>query len=76
MTDEIYTQIVDLPTTIYSFVRQNPDGTYTIVLNARLSQEDRARHYKHEVRHITRRDFEKEIPADEIEAQAHREDAS
>jgi hypothetical protein len=45
-------------------------------LNARLSQEDRARHYRHELRHIVSDDFEKEIPADEIEAQAHREDAS
>lgn len=66
--------IIDLPTTIYSFVRQNPDGTYTIVLNARLSQEDRARHYEHELRHIREGDFEKDLTADEIEAQAHKED--
>lgn len=52
MTPEIYTTLTDLPTTIYSFVRQNRDGSYTIVLNARLSAEDRLRHYRHELDHI------------------------
>lgn len=63
--------LLDLPTTIYSFVRQNPDGDYTIVLNARLSAEDRARHYLHELKHIDEYDFEKESSADEIEFYAH-----
>lgn len=63
--------LVDLPTTIYSFVRQNPDGSYTIVLNARLSAEDRLRHYRHELEHIENHDFESEETADEIEYRAH-----
>ena len=66
--------LADLPTKVYSFVRQNPDGSYTIVLNARLSAEDRLRHYRHELNHIDNCDFEKEETADEIEAYAHRED--
>lgn len=74
MTPEIYTTLTDLPTTIYSFVRQNHDGSYTVVLNARLSAEDRLRHYRHEIDHIENCDFEKEETADEIEAYAHRED--
>lgn len=74
MTPEIYTTLTDLPTTIYSFVRQNHDGSYTVVINARLSCEDRAKHYEHELRHIIDHDFEKEETADEIEAYAHRED--
>lgn len=69
---DILAVIIDLPTTIYSFVRENPDGTYTIVINARLSAEDRARHYLHEVRHIMENDFEKEQTADEIEYHAHK----
>lgn len=73
MTPEIYTTLTDLPTTIYSFVRQNRDGSYTIVLNARLSAEDRLRHYRHELDHIGNCDFEKEETADEIEVYAHRE---
>lgn len=63
--------LLDLPTTIYSFVRQNADGSYTIVLNARLSAEDRARHYRHELGHIQNCDFEKDMTADEIEYYAH-----
>ena len=70
--EEINILLMDLPTTIYSFVRENPDGSYTIVLNARLSAEDRARHYDHEMGHINNHDFEKEISADEIEVIAHR----
>lgn len=73
MTDNINILLVDMPTTIYSFVRKNLDG-YTIVLNARLSQEDRLRHYQHELDHILNGDFEKDLTADEIEAQAHRKD--
>ena len=65
--------LLDLPVSISSFVRID-DDVYTVVLNARLSAEDRLRHYQHELRHITDADFEKEQTADEIEAEAHRED--
>ena len=64
--------LLDLPTTVYSFVRQNPNGSYTIVINARLSAEDQMRHYRHEVDHIENHDFEKDMTADEIEVMAHR----
>lgn len=64
--------LIDLPTKIYSFIRENPDGSYTIVLNARLSAEDRERHYRHEIGHIYNFDFEREETADAIEAEAHR----
>ena len=72
MTPDIHTFIYDLPTDIYSFVRENPDGSYTIIINARLSYEDRARRYKHEIGHIENHDFEKDMTADEIEVMAHR----
>ena len=68
---EIRTILIDLPTRICSFVHTDVDG-YTIVLNARLSAEDRARHYQHEIRHILEHDFEKDMTADEIEYYAHR----
>ena len=73
MVPDIHVYITDLPTTIYSFVRKNLDS-YTIIINAKLSSEDRLRHYEHELRHIIDHDFEKEQTADEIEAEAHRED--
>lgn len=66
----IQTRILDLPVGVSSFVLVD-DGVYTIVLNARLSAEDRARHYRHELGHIQNCDFEKEMTADEIEYYAH-----
>lgn len=69
----IQVKLLDLPVSISSFVRID-DDVYTVVLNARLSAEDRLRHYQHELDHIGNCDFEKEETADEIEAYAHRED--
>ena len=66
----IQTRILDLPVGVSSFVLVD-DEVYTIVLNARLSAEDRARHYRHELGHIENCDFEKEMTADEIEYYAH-----
>ena len=71
MDPDIHICIVDLPTTVYSFVRKNLDS-YTIIINAKLSSEDRMRHYTHELQHIRNGDFEKDMSADEIEAEAHR----
>ena len=66
----IQTRILDLPVGVSSFVLVD-DEVYTVVLNARLSAEDRARHYKHELGHIENLDFEKDMTADEIEYYAH-----
>lgn len=66
----IQTRILDLPVGVSSFVLVD-DEVYTIVLNARLSAEDRARHYRHELEHIENHDFEKDMTADEIEYYAH-----
>lgn len=66
----IQTRILDLPVGVSSFVLVD-DEVYTIVLNARLSAEDRARHYRHELGHIENHDFEKDMTADEIEYYAH-----
>lgn len=69
----IQVKLLDLPVSISSFVCMD-DDVYTVVLNARLSAEDRLRHYRHELDHIGNCDFEKEETADEIEAYAHREE--
>ena len=69
----VHTVLEDMPTTLRSFVRMNPDDGATIVINARLSAEDRMRRYKHEVDHILHGDLDSEDPVDEIEMRAHRE---
>lgn len=67
----ITTVLIDMPVTVKSFVRENPDDSATIVLNARLSAEDRLEHYKHELYHIKNDDMESERTVDQVEAEAH-----
>lgn len=73
MTPEHNIQYCDLPTTVRSFVRPNHDGTYTIVINARLSNDIRLEAYNHELEHIKNGDFDYDINSDvdQIELQAH-----
>ena len=61
--------LLNLPTTVNSFVYHNADGD-TIVINARLSFDKQRECYKHELRHIQNNDFFKE-DADVIERTAH-----
>lgn len=48
----------------------NEDDSYTILINARLSQEGRLRAYLHAMKHIFGNDFEKDN-VQSIEATAH-----
>lgn len=52
-------RLLQLPVTIRGFVKENEDGTYTIVLNSRLSYEQNLKTYKHELSHIANNDFQK-----------------
>ena len=61
---------LDMPATVRSFVVKR-DEEYTIVMNPRLSYEDRQERYWHEVRHIENGDFDRECSADQIEMEAH-----
>lgn len=76
MTDDIYVQYYDMPTSIKSFCRANPDGSYTIVINAKLSEESRLARYRHEIKHIKSGDFDydKNENVQVIEARAHAPD--
>lgn len=49
---------------------ENEDGSYTILLNARLSRADQLRGYEHALKHINDADFEKE-DVQNIEVHAH-----
>ena len=63
--------LVDMPTTIRSFVRRDADGYETVVINARLSYEEQRERYRHEDGHVQRDDLSKEGSADAIEREAH-----
>lgn len=74
-TANVNTFETNLPTTIAAYVVANPDLSYTIVLNSRLTFERRMQAYKHELHHIENGDYERKS-ADLIELYAHNEKTS
>lgn len=68
---DIQIRILDFPTTkVTETVTHNADGSYTIFLNSRMTQERQLESYLHAMRHITDNDFEK-TDVQEIESEAH-----
>lgn len=68
--EDINIQLLDMDTKIPEHLIKNSDDSYTIFLNARLSQESRVKSYYHALRHISDNDFEKQS-AQEVEWKAH-----
>lgn len=62
---------VDMPSTIKSFTVYNSDMTYTIVLNSRLTREQRLISYHHEMQHIERGDYDRTCDVGLLELYAH-----
>lgn len=56
---------------IKEMVSPNEDGSYTIFIEASLSREEQQHAFLHAMRHICRRDFEKNCSVDIIEIMAH-----
>ena len=68
---DIQIRLLDFPTNkVTETVTQNADGSYTIFLNSRMTQERQLESYLHAMRHITNNDFEK-TDIQEIESEAH-----
>lgn len=63
----ITTHLLNLPCSVKGLVKANTDGSYTILLNSRLSFEQLQRTYIHEMRHIKEDDFHSELNVDVIE---------
>lgn len=64
--------MIDLKSSkIKETVTENDDGSYTIFLNSRFTQEQLKDAYIHAIGHITRDDFNKHSSADAIEVYAH-----
>lgn len=55
----IFTYLVDLPCWMGGHCNCNPDGSYSILINARFGYEAQKEVYLHELRHIRNNDFEK-----------------
>lgn len=61
------TLLLEMPLSVRGFTREDANGEYTIVINALLNDEARAKTLEHELSHIKRNDFAKESKATEIE---------
>ena len=68
--EDINIQLLDMDTKIPEHLIKNNDDSYTVFLNARLSQESRLKSYYHALQHIAEHDFEKEN-VQEIEWETH-----
>ena len=62
---------IDMPVTLKSFIRANPDDSVTVVINSRLSFESQQERFKHELEHLAAGDLEHGGCADQIEAERH-----
>jgi len=70
---EIFIHLKDMPHGIWGHCNPNPDGSYTILINAKLSNDMQKQVYLHELYHINNNDFEKNN-VDTIEYYAHKKD--
>lgn len=74
-TPDVNTLLVNFPTPGNEMVVENEDGSYTILINAKLSQDGQLKAYQHALNHINNEDFEKS-EVQSIEYQAHELEAS
>lgn len=70
MTQVINCQIINFPNCGNEMIVENEDGSYTVLINAKLSYVGRLRAYEHAIRHIKNCDFEKD-DVQKIEFNAH-----
>lgn len=70
MTPVVNCNIINFPNGGNEMVVKNEDGSYTILINAKLSDRGRIEAYEHALKHIENEDFEK-MNVQEIESAAH-----
>lgn len=75
LPDDISVKLVDFPRgrSTHEAVTPRPDGTYLILIDARLSNDGQEREFAHALQHIEAGDFEKP-DVQLIEAAAHGQD--
>ena len=74
LLDDIFVYVnEDMPTGAAELVSPNPDGTYTILLNGKLSQKKQIDAFWHAIRHIRNGDFDRieRYGIQAIESDAH-----
>jgi hypothetical protein len=72
--DDVYLYRLDLPSGVHEMVAPCADGSYTVYVSTRDTRERQMESYQHAIRHVQRRDHEKEdVQATEMEAHERRE---
>lgn len=67
----VITNLIDMPTSVKGHTIKNEDGSYSVFLNARLTQIQIEKTYQHELEHIESGDFDREY-VQRIESYAHK----
>lgn len=68
--EDIFVHLINMPGSTNEAVTPNEDGSYSIFINARLSNDEQLKAYEHALKHIQKEDFSKD-EVQLIEAQAH-----
>lgn len=68
--EDVFVYLIDLPYNTKEAVSPNEDGSFSIFINARLSNAAQFQAYQHAMHHITNADFAK-TEVQSIEAAAH-----
>ena len=70
---DIIVHLVDMPDEFRGHVNENPDGSYSVYINAKLNYESQRMVYMHELGHIENGDLNNsDADVDEIEFKAHK----
>ena len=72
-TPDVNVAVINFPNTQKEMVMPNEDGSYTILINAKLSYSGQLKAYEHAMKHIQNGDFEKDC-VQTIEYHAHTDD--
>lgn len=68
---DIVVKIYDLPLRVKAFTRANPDGSYTVILNAKMCRDGQVAAFNEELRHISGGDFDRIDRANIVERMRH-----
>lgn len=73
---DYYVRLVELPLTVLGATLPNDDGTFSVYINARLSDGARRETLRHELEHMARDHFYQSAPIAAQEAEARGEEVS
>ena len=71
--DCVIIRVVDLPETVHGMTIIDTEGDYNVYINARISEDERVKAYRHEIDHIRLGHFYDERPVAVKEAEAEKE---